>query len=325
MNLYQSVFKIFSTTLIIASLTAAITQAQTNIQQPRNVEQQLVKLNVIVTDASNRPVNDVRQGEFRVFENGSPQTISFFSNEEMPLLYGIVIDNSGSFKSVLKPVVNAAKTTITQNKPGDETFLVRFTKSEIIETVKDFTSDKRELFRSLDSLYIEGGESAVIDAVYLSVQRVAQYKKAESDKYRRAIILMTDGEDRASYYKKDQLIKLLQKENVQVFVIGIVNILDDWGSLQVRSPRERAVNLINSFTEETGGLAFFPKSPKELQNTANEFMLYLQTQYVVGYIPTGQERENPYHKVSVKLLDSPERKKHVVTTRTGYITLSSAK
>ncbi len=167
------------------------------------------------------------------------------------------------------------------NKPSDETLLIRFIDSDKIETVRDFTNDKAVLSTSLDALYIEGGQTAVIDAVYLTVQRISQYKNNNGVNHRRAIILITDGEDRSSYYKKDQLIDLLRKENIQVFVIGIVSILEDRGSLQASSPRDRATNLINSLTKETGGLALFPKSPKELQNIANEFMLYLQTQYSV--------------------------------------------
>ena len=321
MSLLQGVFKLLFTTWVVITLATTTTQAQTNIQQPQNVEQQRVKLNVLVTDASNRPVDDVKQEEFHVFENDVPQTISFFSKEDLPLLYGIVIDNSGSFKDVLKPVVNAAKIIVNQNKPGDETLLIRFIDSGKIETVKDFTSDKAALSSLLDTLYIEGGESAVIDAVYLTAQRISQYRKDDGIN-RRAILLMTDGEDRSSYYRKEQLIELLRKENIQVFIIGIVNVLDDRSSSQVRSPRERATSLINSLTKESGGLAFFPKSSNELQNIANQLMLYFRTQYVIGYIPASKEGQKPYRKVNVKLTDAPELKKYVVTTRSGY-TVSS--
>ncbi len=313
---YQRI--LLSATFIIVLLGAINIQAQTNIQQSQTGGQQIVKLNVLVTDASNRPVNDVKQEEFRVFENDIPQTISFFSKDEIPLLYGVVIDNSGSFKNVLKPVVNAAKIIISQNKPGDETILIRFIDRGKIETIKDFTTDKAALSNSLDTLYIEGGQTAVIDAVYLAAQRISQYKKDDGVNHRRAMILITDGEDRSSYYKKDQLIDLLRKENIQVFVIGIVSILEDEGGSRAKSPRERATNLINSLTKETGGLAFFPKSPKELQNIANEFMLYLRTQYVIGYLPSGKESQKSYRNVSVKLVDSPELKKHTVRTRSGY-------
>ncbi|MBA3767167.1 MAG: VWA domain-containing protein [Acidobacteria bacterium] len=300
-------------------LATTLTQAQTNVQQPPNVEQQIVKLNVLVTDASKHPVADVRQEEFRVFENNVPQTISFFSKEELPLLYGIAIDNSGSFRSVIQPVINAAKAIINQNKPGDETLLIRFIDSEKVETVKDFTSDKEVLSKALDSLYIEGGQTALIDAVYLTAQRLSKYKKDDGVNRRRAIILMTDGEERGSYYKKDQLFELLRKENIQIFIVAIVNVLSDEGGQIRLSPREQATNFVNSLAKESGGFAFFPKSKTELQNIADQLMLYLRTQYIIGYVPTGQKGQKPLHKVDVKLADAPERKKQTVATRPGYI------
>src|SRR5215475_7668908 len=130
MNLVQDVFKVLFTTCVVIWLPIAITQAQ-----PQSVGQPLVKLNVLVTDVSSRPIDDLKEEEFRVFDNDVPQVISYFSTEELPLLCGIVMDNSGSFKNVLKPAVNAAKTIINQNKASDETLLIRFIDSRKIETV----------------------------------------------------------------------------------------------------------------------------------------------------------------------------------------------
>ena len=93
-------------------------------------------------DRNNRPINNVRQNEFRIFEDGVPQTIESFSREEVPISYGLAVDTSASLRSQIQSVIDAAKTIINSNKPGDETFLVRFISSDKIETEQDFTSNK---------------------------------------------------------------------------------------------------------------------------------------------------------------------------------------
>ncbi|HAF16462.1 MAG TPA: hypothetical protein DCK99_22730, partial [Blastocatellia bacterium] len=175
------------------------------------VNTELVTLNVRVIDRNNRPIDNVRQNEFRVFEDGVPQPIETFTREEVPISYGLAVDTSGSLRSQLQAVVDAGKTIVNSNKPGDETFLVRFISSDKIETVQDFTPSKDLLMDGLDSLYIEGGQTAIIDAVYLTAEHVAEYKKGdESDRRRRALIVITDGEDRSSFYSPEKLFARLR-------------------------------------------------------------------------------------------------------------------
>ena len=97
------------------------------------------------------------------------QPIEFFTKEEVPITYVLVVDTSGSLRSQLKSVIDAAKAIINSNKRGDETFLESFISSDKIETIQDFTADKGLLLDGLDSLYVEGGQTAVIDGVYLAV------------------------------------------------------------------------------------------------------------------------------------------------------------
>src|SRR5438132_13650179 len=117
----------------------------------------LVPLNVRVIDRNNRPIDNVRQNEFHVFEDGVPQPIFDFSREEVPISYGLAVDTSGSLRTQLTGVIDAAKTIINSNKSGDETFLERFISSDKIETVQDFTSSKDLLLDGMDNLYVEGG------------------------------------------------------------------------------------------------------------------------------------------------------------------------
>lgn len=280
----------------------------------------LVNLNVRVIDRNNHPIGDVRQDEVHVFENGVPQPIFSFSKEEVPISYGLAIDTSGSLRSQLNQVLEAGKVIINSNKPGDETFLVRFISSDKIEQVQDFTSNKEDLVDSLDTFYIEGGQTAVVDAVYVSAEHVAEYKKgADDDRRRRALIVVTDGEDRGSTYSQEGLFQRLREEDVQIFVIGFVNELDKEGGLIRKSPREKAVNLINRLAKETGGRAFFPESLSDLPQIADEIVRDLRTQYVVSYNPTNKQRDGSYRAIRVSIADAPGKDKRIALTRSGRV------
>jgi Ca-activated chloride channel family protein len=283
------------------------------------VDTNLVNLSVRVIDRNNRPIGGVRQEDFKVYEDGVLQPIQFFSTEEVPISYGLAVDNSGSMRSQIDKVIEAGKILINTNKPEDETFLVRFIDSEKIETMQDFTSDKERLFDGLDSMYIEGGQTAIVDAVYLAAERVASYKKGNdlNDRRRRALILVTDGEDRSSYYRLDQLFAKLREEDVQIFVIGFVNELDKEGGIIRKSPKDKAVDLINRLAKETGGRAFFPTSLSELNDIARDISHDIRTQYTISYSPTNSARDNTFRQIRVAVASPPGADKRIALTRTG--------
>ncbi|MCM3870598.1 MAG: VWA domain-containing protein [Pyrinomonadaceae bacterium] len=284
------------------------------------IDTEEVTLNVRVIDRNNRPIGDVKQSDFHIFEDGVEQPVSFFTRQEVPVSYGLAVDNSGSLRSQLLSVIEAGKTIINSNKPGDETFLVRFISSDKIETIQDFTSSMDLLIDGLDNLYIEGGQTAVIDAVFLTAERIAEYKKGDDDdRRRRALIVVTDGEDRVSFYKQEQLFARLRESDVQIYVIGFVNELEKDGGFIRKSSRDRAVNLLNKLASETGGRAFFPQSVSELPQIANEIVRDLRTQYVVSYSPTNKARDGSYRAIKVAVSESSSRDKRIALTRGGRI------
>jgi Ca-activated chloride channel homolog len=284
------------------------------------INAELVQLHVRVIDRNNRPINNVTKNEFHVFEDGVPQNIETFTREEVPISYGLAVDTSGSLRSQLQSVIDAGKSIINSNKPGDETFLVRFISSDKIETVQDFTANKELLVDGLDSFYVEGGQTAVIDAVYLSAEHVSEYKKGDAgDRRRRALIVITDGEDRNSFYKQEQLFARLREEDVQIFVIGFVNELDKEAGLIRKSPRDKAVNLIKKLATETGGRAFFPESLGELPQIANEIIRDLRTQYVISYNPTNKTQDGTYRAIKVTVDQVSDSEKRIALTRTGRL------
>src|SRR6266478_3154780 len=284
------------------------------------VNTELVTLNVRVIDRNNRPIDNVRQEEFRVFEDGEPQPIEFFTREEVPITYGLAVDTSGSLRSQLQSVIDAAKAIITSNKRGDETFLERFISSDKIETVQDFTADKELLLDGLDNLYVEGGQTAVIDGVYLAAEHVAEYKKGDAnDRRRRALIVITDGEDRNSFYKQEQLFSRLREEDVQIYVIGFVRELDRETGFIRKSPREKAVNLLTKLATESSGRTFFPDSLSELPQIANEIVRDLRTQYVLAYNPTNKTRDGSYRAIKVAVTEAPSHDRRIALARSGRL------
>jgi Ca-activated chloride channel homolog len=284
------------------------------------INAELVQLHVRVIDRNNKPINNVAQNEFHIFEDGVPQTIESFTREEVPISYGLAVDTSGSLRSQLQSVIDAGKTIINSNKTGDETFLVRFISSDKIETVQDFTASKDLLMDGLDSFYVEGGQTAIIDAVYLSAEHVSEYRKGdEGDRRRRALIVITDGEDRNSFYKQEQLFARLREEDVQIFVIGFVNELDKDAGLIRKSPRDKAVNLINKLASETGGRAFFPESVAELPQIANEIIRDLRTQYVIAYNPTNKVQDGSFRAIKVTVDQPSGGDKRIALTRNGRL------
>ena len=278
----------------------------------------LVTLNVRVIDRNNRPINGIRQDEFKVFEDGVQQSVFSFTQEEVPVIYGLAVDTSGSLRPAFDQVISAAKTIIDSNKPGDETFIERFISSDKIETVQDFTSSKDALMDSLDTLYIEGGQTAVVDGVYLAAEHVANYKKTrDDDRRRRALIVITDGEDRASYYAQEQLFRQLREQDVQIYVIGFVNDLEAERGLIRKSPRGKAMDLINKLATETGGRAFFPQSISELPQIANEIVRDLRTQYVISYDPSNKTHDGTYRAIRVVVNQPTGSEKRIALTRSG--------
>ena len=297
--------------------TPDATSAEIDENSRITINTELVTLQVRVIDRNNHPINRLAKDDFKVLEDGVPQPIEAFTEEEVPVIYGLAVDTSGSVRPQFQQIIDAAKTIINSNKKGDETFIERFISSDKIETVQDFTPSKDLLLDGLDTLYVEGGQTAVVDGVYLAAEHVAGYKKGgDDDRRRRALIVVTDGEDRASYYNEVQLFQRLREEDVQIFVIGFVNELDAEKGLIRKSPREKAVALLNKLATDTGGRAFFPQSISELPQIANEIVRDLRTQYVISYNPTNKTHDGTFRSIKVNVAQ-PGGERRIALTRNG--------
>ncbi|HLM59302.1 MAG TPA: VWA domain-containing protein, partial [Pyrinomonadaceae bacterium] len=230
------------------------------------IDTELVNLNVRVVDRNNRSIGTLRQEDFKIYEDNVLQPIEFFTKSEVPTNYSLVIDNSGSLRPQLEKVIEAGKIIVGTNRPDDETSIIRFVSSENIEILQNFTSDKTLLNEALDDLFVEGGQTAIIDAVYLAAESITNYEKSRdpNERKRRALILVSDGEDRDSFYKEQQLFNLLRETDVQIYVIGFIGDLDKEGGFISKSPQGKAKAFLERLASETGGKVYFPRDVSEL-------------------------------------------------------------
>ena len=283
------------------------------------VETELVNLDVRVVDRNGHPVNDLKQGDFKVFEENEPQQIEFFSKSEVPTNYTLVVDNSGSLRQQLEKVIEAGKILINSNKPKDETSIIRFVGNDKITVEEDFTSKKQDLNEALDNMFIEGGQTAVRDAVYLAAQRVSDYEKSNKieDHVRRALILVSDGEDRNSFYTEAQLFELLRESDVQIYVIGFIDDLDNDAGFIRKSPKSKSKAFLERLAADTGGRAYFPTSVGELPEVARSISSELRTQYSIGYLPPNNVTPGTFRNIKVMVNDGPGGAKRIAITKSG--------
>lgn len=283
------------------------------------VETELVNLNVRVVDRNNRSIGTLRQEDFKIYEDNVLQPIEFFTKSEVPTNYSLVVDNSGSLRSQIEKVIEASKIIIATNRPDDETSVIRFVSGEKIEILQPFTSNKTELNEAVDDFFIEGGQTAVRDAVYLAAETVTEYEKTRdpNDRKRRALVLVTDGEDRDSYYSEKQLFDLLRETDVQIYVIGFINELDKEGGFISKSPQGKAKAFLERLATESGGKVYFPNDVGELNGIAANIASELRTQYSIGYAPTNEKKDGSFRNIRVAVADGPNKQKRIAVTRTG--------
>jgi Ca-activated chloride channel family protein len=283
------------------------------------IDTEEVSLNVRVVNGSNRPVSKLRESAFRVYEDGVLQPVTSVSVTEVPLFNALVIDNSRSLRSQLQKVVEAGKILVATNKPQDETSVVRFVGANKIEVVQEFTPNKSMVDNALDNLFVEGGQTAIIDAVYKAAQMVDKYQNSQKkeDIKLRTLILVTDGDDRGSLYDEKLLFDLLRKSYVQIYAIGFINDLSDVPDYETGvSRRQKATAFLTRLAQETGGKVYFPDSIEQLGRIALEISGELRTQYIVSYAPTNDKRDGTFRQIKVEVADGTNEKRTAIT-RTG--------
>jgi len=290
--------------LIIAALCLAFTST--------SYGQQSVNLSMIVTDKDNKGVNSISRDQVHVFEGKVEQTILAIEPDERPVDLVLAIDSSGSFRPLIGAAIEAARLFILNRRPVDQIALVRFVSSDIIEKTQEFTADNAVLLKSLDQFYVEKGQSAVIDALYVSTQYVAEHNNSNEER-RRVVVIITDGEDRNSYYKQEQFLQLLREQGVQVFLLGLVSELERDARFARPGARKKAEKLLKNVADESGGRVFFPETKEDLVKSAAEIILDLRGQFRIKYQSTNGDTKPGFRKVDVKFVSTaPTERKLVV-------------
>jgi len=283
------------------------------------IDTEEVSLNVRVINANSRPVGNLKDSSFRVYEDDILQPITSVTTTEVPIFNALVIDNSRSLRTQLQKVVEAGKIIIGTNKPRDEATVVRFVSADKIEVVQEFTTNKSMINNALDNLFVEGGQTAIIDAVYKAAQMVQKYQNSQKkeDVKLRTLILVSDGDDRGSLYDERLLFELLRNSFVQIYAIGFTGDLPDVPDPETGiSRRQKARAFLTRLAQETGGKVYFPDSMEQLGKIALEISAELRTQYVVSYTPTNDKRDGTFRRIKVEVADASNEKRTAVT-RTG--------
>jgi len=261
-----------------------------------------VVLHATVVDDKQHIITTLDKGDFNVFENGSPQTITSFRHEDIPVAMGIVVDNSGSMREKRQQVNAAALNLVRSSNPNDEVFIVNFNDEYYLD--QDFTSNINKLKEGLEKIEARGG-TALYDAVVASAEHLKKDAKLE----KKVIFVVTDGADNESAETLEQAVRRLQGDGgPTVYSIGI---------LEADEHPKHARRALQIISERTGGLAFFPKTLDEVDAISRTVAHDIRTQYTIGYKPTTPKSQGGYRQVKVDAR-SHNHGKLTVRTKSGY-------
>jgi Ca-activated chloride channel family protein len=294
------------------------------------VETNLTNIFFTAADKNKRFVSDLKAEDIRVFEDGQPQEIfTFQTNIDLPLSLAILIDTSASEERTLpdeKVAARAFLENVLRNK--DEAAIVSFTGETTLE--QGFTGNIERLRRAIDRVefippsgYIGGGvvvngtppisgtnqslagSTAIWDAVWATSEELIG---ASAEHTRRAIILLTDGDDTSSRLKIDEAIERAQKADALIYAIGI-------GDRYTFNVNEGALRKI---ADRTGGRAYFPRHERDLRDAFDQIQRDLREQYLVAYSPSNKSRDGSYRKIEIQVVNPALRQTLKLNYRTGY-------
>jgi VWFA-related protein len=267
-----------------------------------NVDEVLLPCTVV--DENGRLVTDLTQRDFRVWEDNIPQAISSFEHRDVPISLGILVDNSGSMRDKRETVDEAAVNLVRQSNPQDAAFIVNFNDKAYLD--QGFTSNISYLEKGL-SHYDARGTTAIYDAVVAAADELSKHGRSKP-----VLLVITDGEDNASRLTLAEAVRRVQAlDGPVVYTIGL---LYDSPSKQ---EADDARNALQTLSNQTGGIAYFPQSLQDVEGIATEVAQVIRNQYTVGYHSTRPPTLGGYRRVHVEAL-GPKHKTLTVRTKNGY-------
>lgn len=278
----------------------------------------LVTLNVSVKDASGAPVRGLTKSDFSVFEQGAPQEIAHFSEENTPASFVVLLDTSSSMEGPqIREAKRAALEFVEQSRPADELALVAF--DDRIELLQPLTQERSGVRAAIDRLSARGG-TALYDALAegVALMRSARYP-------RRFVVVFSDGIDADSRRKFSDVERLVEASDVVVFAVGEYlgpeRAQFMTGSRYYKEPalevNYNPVWVLRQMSDVSGGAAFFPEAGQPLSGFFARIAREVQDQYVLGYVPPPPSPQSEFRKIEVKI--NPARPGVTVRTRKGYL------
>ena len=315
-----------------ASQTATAPQDQNKRTQDQKktddetirIDTDLVMLNATVTNGRGRFAANLKQSDFSVYEDGVKQQLEYFNTgDREPISLGIIFDTSGSMIDKIDGVRDAVEHFIKAVSPGDEIFLIRF--SNQADLAQDFTDDRRRILRAIDRLEPRGS-TALYDAIVMGLDRIGEGKHRK-----RALMLLTDGNDTSSRIKLDDAVGLASESEVIIYALGLGH--GERGSFGHGGGHGRHGGIIFSrqnndtvdmkslraFADATGGEAFFLENAHKggrdlVDEAAQQVADELKQQYTLGYYPTNTRKDGSFRKIKVEVTDKSLR----VRAKRGY-------
>jgi Ca-activated chloride channel homolog len=271
---------------------------------PAGVE--MVNLNVSVLAHHDHFVTDLRPQDFVVLEDGIRQQTTLFLQEDLPISVVVMLDVSGSMNASIGTARQAAARLIENLRPQDQAEVVQF--SDRSTVLQEFTSDREKLLAAVQSTAIGGG-TALHNALYVTLKDVASLIKTE-DVRRRAIVLLSDGEDTASMISDDRVL-----EAARTCEISVYSILISAPRIALSAGSDQARYLLSALARESGGQAFFPSSPAELGRLYSRIAEELRSQYTIGYVSTNARLDGSWRQI---LVMTPQHDGLELRHRLGY-------
>lgn len=269
---------------------------------------EIINLNLSVTDGGNNFVVDLGQDDFAVFEDGIRQELSLFTHENLPISMVLMVDTSASMEEKLRTAQDAAIRFTKTLRPQDLAQVVQF--NDRATTLQPFTNDLEALEGAIRKTEASG-PTALHNALYIALKDLTRDKKA-AELRRRAIVLLSDGEDTASLVTDDQVLELAKESEINIYAISL---RPSRAQDRERQAFSQAEYLLNALTRETGGRAYFPSSIGELDAVYDRIAEELRTLYSVGYVSSNARRDGKWRRIVVRV---PDRDGLTVRHKLGY-------
>jgi VWFA-related protein len=269
---------------------------------------EIIHLAVSVTDARNRYVTGLNERDFAVFEDGVRQDLTLFNHDDIPISLVVMIDVSASMDEKLKEAQDAAVRFVRTLRPQDKARVMQF--NDRPTTLQDFTSDIPSLEAAVRRTE-SSGPTYLHNALYVTLKDLSKEKKA-GELRRRAVVMLSDGEDTGSLVSDEQVLELARLTEINIYSISLRS---NRSADRNRMSFSQAAHLLTALANETGGQVYFPNSISELDSVYGRIAEELRTQYSLGYVSTNKRHDGRWRRVVVR---TPERDDVQIRHKVGY-------